>query len=71
MVKRKRLYSEGCHFLALAGKYNQWRTTLGGLSSVCAKLEPVSSKTNEMLEITVLQIFTLAACSFTAVILSF
>ena len=48
-------------FLALAGiyyKYNQCHTTLGGLSSVCAKLEPASSKSNEILEICVLQKFT-------------
>ena len=33
MVTRKRLYSENCHFLALAGipyKYNHTYTTLGG-----------------------------------------
>ena len=54
MVTRKRLYSEGWHFLALAGipyKYNQCHTTLGWLSSICAKLEPGSSKNNEILEI--------------------
>ena len=49
--------------LALAGipyKYNQCRTTLGGLSSVCAKLEPLSSKNNEIhnRQINVLQKFT-------------
>ena len=32
--------------------------TLEGLSSVCAKLEPASSKNNEILEINVLQNFT-------------
>ena len=61
MVTRKRLYSESCHFLALAGilyKYDQFYTPLGGLSSACAKLEPTSSKNNEMLEINVLQTFT-------------
>ena len=60
MVTRKRLYSESCHFLALAGityKYNQCHTTSGGLSSACAKLEPASSKHNELLEINVLQKF--------------
>ena len=31
---------------------------LEGLSSVCAKLEPASSKNNEILEINVLQKFT-------------
>ena len=31
---------------------------LEGLSSVCAKLEPASSKDNEILEISVLQKFT-------------
>ena len=36
----------------------QCYTTLGGLSTVCAKLEPASSKNNETLEINVLQIFT-------------
>ena len=58
MVTRKRLYSENCHFLALAGilyKYDQFHTTLGGLSSVCAKVEPTSSKNNEILEINALQ----------------
>ena len=61
MVTRKQLYSESCHFLALAGipyKYNQCHTTLGGLSSVCAKIDPASSKNNEILEINVLQKFT-------------
>ena len=61
MVTRKRPYSESCHFLALTGvpyKYNQYHTTLGGLSGVCAKLEPASSKNNETLEINVLQKFT-------------
>ena len=32
--------------------------TLGGLSSVCAKLEQASSKNNEILEINVLRKFT-------------
>ena len=32
--------------------------TLEGLSSVCAKLEPASSRNNEILEINVLQKFT-------------
>ena len=32
--------------------------TLEGLTSVCAKLEPASSKNNELLEINVLQKFT-------------
>ena len=32
--------------------------TLEALSSVCAKLEPASSKNNEILEINDLQIFT-------------
>ena len=39
-------------FLALTDipyKYNQCHTTLGGLSSVCAKLQPASSKNNEIL----------------------
>ena len=61
MVTRKRLYSKNCRFLAFAGipyKYNQCDTTLGGLSSVCAKLEPASSQNNEILEINVLQKFT-------------
>ena len=61
MVTRKRLYSESCHFLALAGilyKYDQFHTTLGGLNSVCAKLELTSSKNNDILEINVLQKFT-------------
>ena len=33
MITKKRLYSERCHFLALAGilyKYDQFHTTLGG-----------------------------------------
>ena len=61
MVIRKRLYSESCHFLALTSipyKYNQCHTFLGGLSSVCAKLEPASSKNEEILKINVLQKFT-------------
>ena len=61
MVTRKRLYSESGHLLALAGilyKYDQFHTTSGGLSNVCAKLELTSSKNNEMLEINVLQKFT-------------
>ena len=61
MVTRKRLYSESCHFLALSGtpyKYNQFHTTLEGLSTVCAKLEPAGSKNDEILEINVLQKFT-------------
>ena len=38
---------------------NKWcHMTLEGLSSVCAKLEPASSKNNEILEINVLQKFT-------------
>ena len=48
-------------FLALAGmpyKYTQCHTTLGELSSVRAKLEPASSKNNEILEINILQKFT-------------
>ena len=56
MVTRKRFYFESCNLLALAGipyKYNQCRTTLGGFSSVCAKVEPASSKNNEILEINV------------------
>ena len=51
-------------FLALAGipeKYNQCHTTLGGSNSVCAKLEPTSLKSNEMIEINALQKFTLHA----------
>ena len=60
-VTRKRFYSESCQFLVLASipyKRDQCHTTLGGLSSVCAKLEPASSKDNEMFEINVLQKFT-------------
>ena len=39
---------------------------LGGLSSVCAKLEPLRPKNNEILEINVLQKFTPhALCKFT------
>ena len=37
--------------------------TLEGLSSACAKLEPDSSKNNEILEINVLQKFTSHALS--------
>ena len=58
MATRKRLYSKSWHFWALAGvryEYNQCHTTLEGLSSVCVKLEPASSKNNEILEINVLQ----------------
>ena len=61
MVTRKRLCSESCHFLALAGlpyEYNQCRTSLGELSNVCAKLGLGSSKNNEILGINVLQKFT-------------
>ena len=61
MVTRKRLHSESCHFLALAGipyKYNQCHTTVGELISVSVKLEPASSKNNEILEINVLKKFT-------------
>ena len=60
-VPWKRLNYESCHFSALAGisyKYNKCHTALEGLSSVCAKLEPASSKNNEILEINVLQKFT-------------
>ena len=45
-------------FEGMPCKHNQCHTTLGGLSSVCAKLEPSSSKTNEILEINVLQKLT-------------
>ena len=61
MVTRELLYSESCHLYALAGipyKYNQCHATLGELSSMCAKIEPASSKNNEILEINVLQKFT-------------
>ena len=64
MVTRKRLYAESCHFLELAGilyKYDQFHTTLEGLSRVCAELETTSSKNNKMLEINVLQ--NLPRCS--------
>ena len=47
IVTLKLLYSEGCHFLALAGipyKCNQCHTIVGGLSSVCAKIEPANPK---------------------------
>ena len=39
-------------------KNKQCHMILEGLSSVCAKLEPASSKNNEKLEINVLQKFT-------------
>ena len=61
MVTRKRLCSESCHSLVLEGiphKYNQCQRTMGGLSSVCARLEPASSRNNEILEINALQKFT-------------
>ena len=61
MVTWKRLCHESYHFLALTGvpyKYNQCHTTLAGLSSVCAELDPASSKNNEILEMNVLQKFT-------------
>ena len=70
MVTRKRLYSERGKFLTLSGvhyKYNQYQTTLGGLSSVCAKLEPTISKNKEILEINVLQKFTPHALCFASV----
>ena len=57
-------YSETCHVLALSGipyKYNQCHTTLEGLSSVCTKSESASSKNKDILEINVLQKFTLHA----------
>ena len=66
MVTRKRLCSESCHFLALADipyKNTQCHRTLGGLSSVCAESEPANSKSNEILEINVLQKFTPHALS--------
>ena len=43
------------HLQAYLYKYDQFHTILGGLSSVCAKFEPTTSKNNEMLEINVLQ----------------
>ena len=43
--------------------------TLEGLSSVCAKLEPASSKTNEILEINVLQKYTSHALSVNILLL--
>ena len=60
MVTGKQLYFESCHFLALAGipyRYNQCHTILEGLNSVCAKLEPATSKNNDILETNVLQKF--------------
>ena len=45
-------------------KNKQCHTTLKGLRSVCAKLEPASSKNNEILEINVLQKFTSQVLSF-------
>ena len=61
MVTRKRLHSESCHFMAFASipyKHNQYHTTLRGLCSICADLEPASSKNNEILEINAMQKFT-------------
>ena len=61
MVTQKQLYSENYHSVALAGipcNYNQYHTTLRRLNSVCVKLEPASSKNNEILEKNVLQKFT-------------
>ena len=61
MVTQKQYYFESFHFLALAGipyKYNQCHITLGGLSSVCVKIDPASSKNNEILQQNVLQKFT-------------
>ena len=52
------------YLLLLAGipyKYNRCHTTLGGLGSACAKLEPASLKNNEVLKTNVLQKFTLNA----------
>ena len=48
-------------FVGIPYKYNHCHTALGGLGSVCANLEPASSKNNEILEINVLQKFTLHA----------
>ena len=42
-------------------KNKQLHMTLEGLSNVCAKLEPASSKNNEIFEINVLPKFTLHA----------
>ena len=42
-------------------KNKRCHLTLEGLSSVCAKLDPASSKNNKILEINVLQKFTLHA----------
>ena len=42
-------------------KNKQCHMTLEGLSSVCAKLEPASSKSSEILEINVLQKLTMHA----------
>ena len=69
MVTRKRLYSESCHFLAFAGVRYKYHTTLGGSSSVCAMIEPASSKNNEILEINVLQKFLSHALFVTLVCL--
>ena len=55
------------HFLAFTktkdtfDKNKQCHKTLEGLSSVCGKLEPASSKSNEILEINVLQKFIVRA----------
>ena len=52
-------------FLALGGipyKYNQCHTTLGGLTSVC-EIRSGSSNNNEILDINVLQKFTLHVLS--------
>ena len=52
------------HFLAFTkttetiDKKKRCHLTLGGLSSISAKLQPVSSKNNEIIEINVLQKFT-------------
>ena len=42
----------------ILNKNKRYHMTSEGLSSVCAELEPVSSKDNEILEINVLQKFT-------------
>ena len=63
MVLRKRFYSEHNIFSESQRqqthhKNRQFHMTLEGLSSVCAKLEPASSKNNELLEINVLLKYT-------------
>ena len=60
MVTWKRLHSESYHFGTCRHTLQvlPMPNNFGGLSSVCAKLGPASSKNNEILEINFLRKFT-------------